>query len=102
MKMERHKMQFTLEKEKVYGSYNGRNHLSNSGCNRSSFNFHTADRKKKIIKKSIGKSGDHSKSQTKMRFPRCDEKGLIQIRFTPDEKMLHMMKMKSPSKIKED
>ena len=31
-----------------------------------------------------------------------DEKGLIQIRFTPDEKMLHMMKMKSPSKIKED
>ena len=51
--MERHKMQFTLEKEKVYGSYNGRNHLSNSGCNRSSFNFHTADRKKKIIKKSI-------------------------------------------------
>ena len=44
--MERHKMQFTLEKEKVYGSYNGRNHLSNSGCNRSSFNFHTADRKR--------------------------------------------------------
>ena len=31
-----------------------------------------------------------------------DEKGLIQIRFTPDEKKLHMMKMKSPSKIKED
>ena len=54
------------EKEKVYGSYNGRNHLSDSGCDRSSFNFHATDRKKKIIKKSIGKSGDHSKSQTKM------------------------------------
>lgn len=29
------------------------------------------------------------------------EKGLEKIRFTPDEKMLHMMKMKSPSKVKE-
>ena len=66
------------EKEKVYGSYNGRNHLSNSGCNRSSFNFHTADRKKKIIKKSIRKPGDHSKHQTKTRFSCCDKKGLVQ------------------------
>lgn len=29
------------------------------------------------------------------------EKSLEKIRFTPDEKMIHMMKMKSPSKVKE-
>ena len=75
--MERHKMQFTLEKKK-YTVPTTAGIICPIPVAIAAPSISIPQTARKNNQKSIRKPGDHSKHQTKTRFSCCDKKGLVQ------------------------